>query len=217
MESWSANQNHSRKHQLFNYCSGFTNSKAKEVNKILTLDDWRKVKLFYVVNGWFVSHAGLHSYFWPLGYKLDLRPENLNNSLKHVWDKCDDTLRRMSFGPTELLGCNTVRGGNNVYGGLTWLDISEFDDGLPLPQVFGHSNDKTVRKKGRSFCIDDGHSYALINRDGSIHIKSIEYIKGIDGVGATWIQRTPIVKEIPLENIIYANSRCHYSKNHQRL
>lgn len=41
-------------------CSGYTSHKKMAINRILTASDWAKVKLYVHLDGWLISHAGLH-------------------------------------------------------------------------------------------------------------------------------------------------------------
>ena len=100
----------------------------------------------------------------------------------------------LMFRVHPLLGCGPVRMGNEPVGGLTWLDFNhEFEDTLPVKQICGHTGGKTVRRKGRSYCID-GHqsSYALIARDGTATFKSL--VK--TAVSGTWVEEAVIVEDL---------------------
>lgn len=182
-ESYLANSRFAKKIHLLNPCSGYTNSKSIEFNKEMTVERWNKVKLFYVVNGWLVSHAGVNKHFWP-------QRDSIDASLAALWDQCDDTLRNLRGKGSELLQAGFGRGGSAQFAGLTWQDWSmEFDDELPLPQLVGHTYcANTVRQIGRSFCVDGGTTYAMIKRDGTITFKSL-FRQKVDG---PWIEREVI-------------------------
>lgn len=182
-ESWAYNHRYTHKHYLVNPCSGFSRSKAMEVNKALTWEDWQRGHLFYVVNGWLVSHAGVHPALW-------MPFQTVQVNLRRLWDLAAQATLHM--GTSQLLACGTARGGGASVGGLTWLDWNlEFVDELPLPQLVGHTHGKLPRMIGRSCCIDgDQTTYAIISRDGAIQIKSLSWVraKGQRGRGTgEWI------------------------------
>jgi hypothetical protein len=168
MESWSANQKFTHKHHILNSCSGFTNSKSIEINKILKWEDWRKFQLFTEFGGYLFSHAGMHPSFWNF-YKT--REENLDS----LWEEADDALRSVSIKPSRLFVAGQSRGGPAPVGGLIWQDIDEFEDNEEMPpQIFGHTVGNNPRRKGRSYCLDSGQkTYGLLDKVGNLRIKSI--------------------------------------------
>lgn len=171
MESWSANSKYSHKHHIYNSCSGFTNSKSIEINKILTWENWRKFQLFCEFGGYLISHAGFHPSYWNF-YKT--KEENLDA----LWDEADDALRLISIKSSRLFGCGQARGGRLNYGSPIWLDWEyEFTDNPEIPpQICGHTAfENCIRKIGRSYCLD-GHqtTFALIDKNGNIEFKTID-------------------------------------------
>ncbi len=184
MESYSHNSNYRRKHGLLHACSGHTQSKSEQFNKVVTWEHWKKVRLFYVVNGWLVSHAGVHPGHWR-----PLRTDEQN--LEMLWNDSLEALDQLPFRMHPLLVCGRSRGGEAEVPGLTWQDFfSEFKDELPLPQLCGHTHAKKIMQCGRSFDIDTGQrTYALIHRDGSVEFKGLHRVmKGMDVEdGITWI------------------------------
>jgi hypothetical protein len=184
MESWSANQKYSHKRHLFNSCSGFTNSKSIEINKILKWENWRKFQLFCEFGEFLISHAGLHPSFWNF-YKT--KEENLDS----LWDEADDALRSISIKPSRLFGCGQARGGQLSYGGPCWLDEIEMEEAgnhseIP-PQICGHSSYDLPRKIGQNYILDCGQTvYALLDKDGNLEIKQVngkeaEILNGTSG------------------------------------
>jgi len=168
-ESWFANSKYSHKHNIINSCSGFTNSKSIEINKIFKWEDYQKYQLFCEFGGYLISHAGFHPSFWNF-YKT--REENLNS----LWDESKDSFNSISIKPSRLFGCGEARGGQLKAGGPCWLDfLEEFTDNEEIgPQLIGHTqNHNTIRFKGKSFCIDGGQTtYALLDSSGKIEFKS---------------------------------------------
>ena len=185
-ESWPYNNRHTSKHNLINYCSGFTKSKSKEINGVLSWDNWQKARLFYLVNGWLVSHAGVHPAIWMPYITAEKNLERLEGL-------CQGAI--LHFGSSQLLACGVSRGGGAPIGGITWLDFNrEFVDGLPFPQVVGHTEGKKVRMVGRSYCIDTGTSYAIIHGDGRLETKTLKYHSVIAEEALGWMEEeTPVV------------------------
>lgn len=171
MECWAANSRYSHKHHIYNGHSGFTNSKSIEINKIFKWENWRKYQLFCEFGGYLISHAGFHPSYWNF-YKT--KEENLDA----LWDEADDALRAVSIKPSRFFGCGQVRGGQLSYGSPIWLDWEEeFVDNLELPpQIVGHTQaENTIRRIGRSYCIDGAQTtYALLSNDGKIEFKTTD-------------------------------------------
>lgn len=168
-ESWYANSKFSNKHHIINSCSGFTNKKSMEINKIFKFEDYKKYQLFCKFGGYLISHAGFHPSFWNF-YKT--REENLDI----LWEKSKDDFGSISIKSSSLFGCGTARGGQLKYGGPCWCDFTdEFaDDEAIGPQLVGHTScDNTVRFKGKSYCCDGNQTtYALLDSYGKIEFKS---------------------------------------------
>ena len=89
-----------------------------------------------------ITHAGLTKQLWDKELlTLELLPQILAE-----W--CADI-----DSPAHLIG--QARGGWTSYGGIFWCDFKhEFQEIPELVQVFGHSQDKTIRNQGNSYCID---------------------------------------------------------------
>jgi hypothetical protein len=170
-ECWMANQRFSHKHNRFNACGGFTNSKCIEINKILSWENWRKVQMFCEFGDFLFSHAGFHPSFWSF-YKS--KEENLDA----LWEESDDALRSISIRPSRLFEAGEARGGRAKVGGPIWLDQDEMIAGenyeeIP-PQICGHSHDKFPRKIYRNYIIDCGQTvYAMVGKDGAVEIKNL--------------------------------------------
>ena len=151
--------------ETFYTASGFSWGKAELVASRLDAAWWGDCRLFRVVNGFLVSHAGVAADFWPG------RPA-LAESLAALQARADGALRDMgAFDP--ILGAGVSRGGGQPTGGLTWLDFNgEFRDELPLPQIFGHTPSAAgARRRGRSWCLDGRQTcYGLLRRDGSLQV-----------------------------------------------
>jgi 3',5'-cyclic AMP phosphodiesterase CpdA len=170
MESWSANQKYSKKRHIINFCSGFTNKKSIEINKILSWEDWRKFQLFCEFGGFVLSHGGINKGLWNF-YKS--REENLDA----LWNESDDALRSVSIKPSRLFAAGQARGGREKIPGIIWqdwLEEHEYYEELG-PELLGHTPSyNCVRRKGKSFVLDGIQTtYALLDKNGGIEFKSI--------------------------------------------
>jgi hypothetical protein len=169
MESWYANSRYSNKHQLYNCCSGFSNSKSIEINKIFKWEDYQKYQLFAEFGGFLFSHAGFHPTLWNF-YK------SKDENLKQFWDESKDAIHSISVKPHTLFGCGYSRGGRNPVGGPVWLDFwEEFIDNDEMPpQIVGHTQShNAVKQTGRSYCIDGAqNTYIIIKQDGEFLVKT---------------------------------------------
>lgn len=131
---------------------GWDTGKQKAVDQIMPKEYWRKMKFHAWVDGWLLSHAGIHrSYFQNIlntGVKLEDLPSWLDEQSQGAWEAIDASGWHWYFAQGES------RGGHNRFGGLLWLDfISEFSPILGLNQIVGHT-------RHLADCIqDDGLSY----------------------------------------------------------
>lgn len=146
---------------------GWDGETAKIIAKRLPWEFWRDCRLFQLVNGYLVSHAGLAGCFW---YPELTVPEALDALDAH----CRIALERVSEYALPILQCGGARGGHRPLGGITWLDFNfEFsDDEVPLPQIFGHTtSQRGARCRGRSWCLDGQQTcYGILHSDGRLEI-----------------------------------------------
>lgn len=153
---------------------GYTNSQAKKIAKRLPDDFIQSGKLFAEINGHLISHAGIAPVFWPEAADIETARYQLE-------EECNTALLNLSHREFALLQAGSARGGEQPIGGLTWLDFDEeFEDALPLPQIFGHtpdfsdSLDERARQKGRSWCLDGAQTiYGLLSESGELTIRFI--------------------------------------------
>lgn len=168
LECWSKAKAFKKKLPLINSCSGFANGKAIDFAREVTLEHRSKVRIFTVVNGWLLSHAGFRENYW--------RPFATDEeNLQKLWEECNEALDTLEHIPRALFMCGRARGGEARWGGPLWCDFDEFQDNLPLPQMFGHTPSALgARQIGRSYCIDGYQTcYALIRRSGEVEIRSL--------------------------------------------
>lgn len=177
-------------------CSGFTREKSKVIWEVLNRDDFNKIQLYHVEQGFLLTHAGLTN---PL-LKEKSNGETID-TIEKVSKFLDDHYSRAKFaleagGNHWLFAAGWTRGGLEKYGGCTWEDFGAFIP-TPFPQIVGHtplktpvfktmnknggianfaSNDAQVQDfKGKKFCLGlDTHlnHYAILE-DGELTIKHV--------------------------------------------
>ena len=152
------------RHLRYKCGSAFSHNAAKLIAKRLAPEFWQQARLFVVVNGWLLSHAGVASAHWPASAATA-------DSLLTLDASCRQALQSTLHPGTDahpLLRAGIVRGGDSPVGGITWLDWdNEFQDALPLPQIVGHTvNPAGARRHGRSWCLDGGQTcYGVLTLD----------------------------------------------------
>ena len=151
----------------------YTNSQAKKISKRLPEGFIKSGKLFAEINGHLISHAGLAPAFWP-------EAPDTETALNLLEEQCNAALLNLAHREFKLLQAGASRGGTQPIGGMTWLNFDqEFEDALPLPQIFGHTPSLSdslkarARQKGRSWCLDGAQTiYGLLNAVGELTIRS---------------------------------------------
>ncbi|MGF1531578.1 MAG: metallophosphoesterase [Puniceicoccaceae bacterium] len=132
-------------------------------------------KLTLFRHGYVLSHAGFAPEFWispsdpvPLSQTNPaLSVDLINQRFEAEVPVCSP--KDQGF----FSAAGFVRGGDRPCGGPLWLDWNhEFDpEGLPYPQIVGHTRGPNVRQKGGSYCLDAGQSAgALLYPDQKIAI-----------------------------------------------
>lgn len=133
-------------------CSGFTLEKCRVLAPYM-----EKIRAKFIlsieVEGWLCSHAGFH-------------PDYAQN----IPAQCAAALKILRDDPTAapfLLRAGWSRGGDQEWGGCTWLDWN--DEFQPVPgikQLVGHTQGHEVRQKGDNYCLDTRLSNFGIIEDG---------------------------------------------------
>lgn len=154
--------------RLHSACGGYGYESAKTIARRLPADFWLGCRLFQVVNGWLISHAGLAGCFWY--------PEmSMPSALDALDACCAIALERLTDRVLPILASGRARGGEQDLGGITWLDFNfEFlDEEVPLPQIVGHTTSACgARRKGRSWCLDGSQScYGILRADGTLEVR----------------------------------------------
>lgn len=154
----------------------FSYHRAQEIASILSPSFWNECRLFQMVNGHFVSHAGMRANLWPGGLRG-------SDALKRLDLHCTEVLKNLDE-DHPILATGFSRGGSTPSGGITWMDFDfEFQENeLPWPQIVGHTapinpNLKGLdraRRKGDTWCLDGCQSvYGILSCDGSFEAKVI--------------------------------------------
>ncbi|MCH8475354.1 MAG: metallophosphoesterase [Opitutales bacterium] len=145
-------------------CSGFEPAKGREIFTEWDLPWLSHLRLLTEVQGFLLSHAGIAPEFWP-------NESTPAKSLAEFQNRCQTAWENFREQDEPLLSAGESRGGFQETGGLLWLDWNdEFVDALPYPQIVGHTVDfsQGLRKKGRSYCLDNAQSTYGILVDGTL-------------------------------------------------
>lgn len=121
------------------WCSGWTATKWRAVQPIISELEPHKFRAAIEADGWLISHAGLFPGFL----------EGRTN--EEIISECNAALIRAMDGEHEwLLEPGIARGGSHPLGGVTWLDWNaEFQATAGYHQILGHSRSIAVRVKCR--------------------------------------------------------------------
>lgn len=159
-------------------CSGYSPAKDDAINRIMSNDDWDKIKFGHKENGFWFSHAGFHP-FWFSSPPYGMDDQIIEIKLKKIQRAVQD--REFS---NELGAAGKCRGGMNRVGGLLWRDQrqesytgSYWNDESGIKQVSGHTpmrngiDIEETSNKGLCIDIDCGLSQVLeILEDGTYNI-----------------------------------------------
>lgn len=147
-------------------CSNYDPSKSAQIHRAWPASFRSRLKCLALVNGNLLSHAGLHPSHLPVATEATL--ESLDAELQR-------NLRDM-LAPSHpaFASVSPVRGGFDPVGGITWLDWRyEFEDGLPWPQIVGHTALEKPQQNGRSWNLDTkGKHYAILDSD-TVDIRAV--------------------------------------------
>lgn len=144
------------------YCSGYTSYKAQEIAKEISHEFIVTQKLSVMANGWLISHAGVLPHLIPVA---PTQKESLNKffeECERVWANFREEYKHPFF------RAGLSRGGRFGAAGLTWCDWDcDFVDGLPWPQLVGHTTQQgPPRRNKSSWCCDQLQSwYCVIEPD----------------------------------------------------
>lgn len=170
-------------------CPGYHKSKAAEVKKHLTHDDWKKVRLYHVITAendtrpLILSHAGFT--LANLYGVADYRDVSRGGRLSFLRERTtQEHLKEMHYGGEEALQAayaqkdhfwfnqGTRMGERNV-GGPFWIDFHEIHNPVPgIDQLVGHTSIRSgplchyypnqAKPEFKWWCIDVAESFAAI-------------------------------------------------------
>ena len=152
-------------------CSGYDMTKDDAINRVMTNEDWDKIKFAHFGNNFWFTHAGIHPYWFEHPVK------GMDNDviLEKLAKVTDDYLNRTW---NETIGAvGRCRGGMQKAGGILWLD--DYIEGKVISnfkQVFGHTPTMgkvniTKDNNGVNINIDCGLIQVIeISEDGTYNI-----------------------------------------------
>lgn len=160
------------------HCSGYSPAKDDAINRVMSNEDWNKIKFAHKENGFWFSHAGFHP-FWFSSPLYGMDDEIIEIKLKKIQKAIED--REFS---NELGAAGKCRGGIHRVGGLLWRDQKQesytgsyWNDESGIKQVSGHTpmrngiDVEETANKGLCIDIDCGLSQVLeILEDGTYNI-----------------------------------------------
>ena len=147
-------------------CSGFSDMKSAAIVKELNArntNDFEKFQFYHIDQGYFFTHAGLDNRTWK-DMKRGFEEKGDKTKLEFV----DEVLTywvakaRKDIGlnqRVELLGAGWDRGGNQIIGGINWIDFSNLSPINGVSQIVGHTPhpvpDVKIQKQGGSIAVKD--------------------------------------------------------------
>lgn len=150
-------------------CPGWTPAKQEAIDKHISKAQWDEFKLFYWVDGYLISHAGIHPAF---GHPIHgITPD-------HMAALETDALQRLENRQwAHLLGWGLDRGSNRQdFGGITWMDWSSLKPIDGLNQIVGHTPGLLPKSRhtatSKNYCIDTHRAFYAVLEDGEVEIKA---------------------------------------------
>jgi hypothetical protein len=128
-------------------CSGYTESRNKIINKILTEEHKAKFSWYHIDSGFLFVHAGLSKPIWTKILTTNVSNENRENSIAVV----DEVLKyHVSVNhqvakenkDAYLFAPGWDRGGSHPTGGINWVDWGSFAPIKNINQIVGHTRHK---------------------------------------------------------------------------
>ena len=153
-------------------CTGYSNDKQLAIDQVLTLQDWDKIKLLHIEDGWHISHAGLTKKWFehPVTGFTDIS-ERIDYIKSTLFD---------AYQPS-IWEADATRGGRNQYGGLLWCDWTRLNVIDGMNQIVGHTpighidvKKYPIYNETVNICVDcfpceileiDGKTYKIIELD----------------------------------------------------
>lgn len=138
------------------FCSGWTKSKAKSINKHINPEFWNKLELCVQLgDNWIVSHAGFnYRHFQPFMSELD--------NIERLYNEWERDKHSFHLEPWHWIwDVGRSRGGAAIVGSCIWQDWGEFVPLDNVSQCVGHSTVSVpmlrIKKNGnrlKNYCLD---------------------------------------------------------------
>jgi hypothetical protein len=163
-------------HYLYNnkhaLSSGFNAKKSSFIKECFgdKIDEIRKKFLWYLwIDNYLCSHAGVHTHHFNPNMKIN--KQSVSTWLNREIEKAETAL---NSGDKYWLYCaGLARFGNEIIGGITWLDFEEeFVPIVGLDQIVGHTFHSIVIERNNNYCIDCSLNQYLIIENGKLTVKS---------------------------------------------
>jgi hypothetical protein len=150
-------------------CSGFDPQKVKIFNDALCCS-WQYIKTHVWVDGWLLSHAGIHTHFeHPLTGMTKNRIEQLSNV----------AISKLTYKEVDpWFDAGYDRGGRNIFGGILWQDWKTLSPIDSISQLVGHSRGKVVRYKdnklSKNICLDTDLNDIILMENGETEVVHLD-------------------------------------------
>ena len=153
-------------------CPGYTRAKADAVNRVLTPDHWRRLRLWHIIPGeprpWILSHAGIERPWIPAG--VDPVPY-----LQTLEATALEALHDRGTSHPLFVYCSAARGGRDLYSGPLWMDWGDFRPLAGLNQIVGHTPlrnpDEFSREDSTNWCIDTHLKHYAVLEDDKFSVR----------------------------------------------
>ena len=160
-------------------CPGYTQGKAAAVNKVLTPDHWRRLRLWHIIidgpRPWILSHSGIAQPWIPAGTADPVA------YLRALEQTVLDGLYLRGESHPLLTYCSAARGGPDPYSGVLWMDWGDFRPIPGLNQIVGHTPlrnpDEYSNAESWNWCIDTHLKYYAVLENGALSLHRA------DGIG----------------------------------
>jgi hypothetical protein len=156
-------------------CLGWTRNKAKDFNRTINPEWFKKIELCCQVGDWVCVHAGFtESHMKPMMTEME--------SIEWYYDDWEKTKLDFKYNPDHWIGMvGPARYGMDKYSSPVWVDFErEFEPLDETQQILGHTNSpfNPTCKKSKTgldnWCIDNEQSIYCVWQDGKLEIKRIE-------------------------------------------
>lgn len=128
-------------------CSGYTQWKYHHINDVVNWDTWSKLKQYHVIdNTWLLTHAGLHKHYIPDNI-FKLIPNDKEKLFVSLSEYLNEEIIKGMRNQSWVFKAGSIRGGDQLYGGINWCDSREFIPTKGINQIFGHTVNSFIRWK----------------------------------------------------------------------